>query len=146
MSRHWCSRVVCVAITLGLAPAAIGATCESLGALDIPYATITTAQTVPAGSFHPPSAAAITNLPEFCRVALTMAPSFDSSIRVEVWLPFSAWSGRFRGLGGGGYTGSVNYGALGTALRAGDATANTDMGTAPASGGNGTALVGHAEK
>ena len=146
MSRRWCSRVVSVAIALGLAPAAIGATCESLGWLDIPYATITTAQTVPAGSFQPPTGAAITDLPEFCRVALTMAPTVDSSIRVEVWLPFSTWSGRFQGTGGGGYTGSINYGRLGTALRAGYATANTDMGTAPASGGNGTALVGHPEK
>jgi tannase/feruloyl esterase len=146
MSKRWFSSIVSIAIALGLAPAAIGATCESLGALHIPYASITAAQTVPAGSFQPPTGAAITSLPEFCRVALTMAPSLDSSIRVEVWLPFSAWSGRFRGLGGGGYTGSINYGALGTALRAGDATANTDMGTAPASGGNGTALVGHPEK
>lgn len=146
MSKRWCSRVFSIAIALGLAPAAIGATCESLGALHIPYASITASETVPAGSFQPPTGAAITNLPEFCRVALTMAPSSDSSIQVEVWLPFSTWSGRFRGLGGGGYTGSINYGALGTALRAGDATANTDMGTAPASGGNGTALVGHPEK
>jgi feruloyl esterase len=142
-----CQKTILAAVAvLGPLPIAIGATCESLGTLEIPYATITTAQTVPAGSFQPPTGAAITNLPEFCRVALTMAPSLDSSIRVEVWLPFSTWSGRFRGLGGGGYTGSINYGALGNALRVGDATANTDMGTAPASGGNGTALVGHPEK
>jgi feruloyl esterase len=120
--------------------------CESLASLDIPDATITAAQSIPAGSFQPPTGAPITNLPAFCRVALTMAPSSDSSIRVEVWMPASTWTGRFQGTGGGGYTGSVNYGTLGNGLRLGNATANTDMGTAPASGGNGTALVGHPEK
>jgi feruloyl esterase len=120
--------------------------CESLSSLDIPYATITAAQSIPAGSFQPPTGALITNLPAFCRVALTMMPSSDSSIRVEVWMPASTWTGRFQGTGGGGYTGNVNYGALGTGVRVGNATANTDMGTAPASGGNGTALVGHPEK
>src|SRR5438874_1816374 len=105
--------------------------CESLSSLDIPYATITAAQSIPAGSFQPPTGALITNLPAFCRVALTMMPSSDSSIRVEVWMPASTWTGRFQGTGGGGYTGSVNYGVLGTGVRAGNATANTDMGTAP---------------
>lgn len=146
MSRSWWSKVVSAAIALGSVPAAIGATCESLGSLEIPYAAITAAQSVPAGSFQPPTGGPITDLPAFCRVALTLAPSSDSSIRVEVWMPTATWSGRFRGLGGGGYTGSINYGALGNALRAGYATAHTDMGTAPAAGGNGTALVGHPEK
>jgi feruloyl esterase len=49
-------------------------------------------------------------------------------------------------LGGGGYTGSINYTSLATALRANFAAANTDMGTAPATGGNGSAIVGHPEK
>ena len=34
---------------------------------------------------------------EFCRVALTLAPTADSSIRVEVWLPTADWTGRYLG-------------------------------------------------
>src|SRR5438270_11030855 len=94
----------------------------------------------------PPYSSCITNLPDCCCLALTMMPTSDSSIRVEVCMPASTWTGRFQGTGGGGYTGSLNYGVLGTGVRAGNATANTDMGTAPATGGNGTALVGHPEK
>ena len=137
-----------VALAVSTMPDAIAATCEDLAALDIPYATITVAQSVPAGSFQPPTGNPIADLPAFCRVALTMAPSADSSIRVEVWMPTSAWTGRFQGLGCGGYCSTLNYGALGNALRARNATAHTDMGTAlpPVPGGAGLGLVGHPEK
>ena len=128
------------------AGSAFAATCESLAGIAIPFTTITTAQTVTGGTFTPPTGAAITGLPDFCRVALVMAPSADSSIRVEVWMPLASWNGRYEGLGGGGYTGSINYTSLATALRANFAAAHTDMGTAPATGGNGSAIVGHPEK
>jgi len=124
---------------------AAAAVCESLTSLSIPFTTITAAQSVTGGTFVPPTGAAITGLPDFCRVALTMSPTSDSSIRVEVWMPNTVWNGRYQGLGGGGYTGSINYSALGGALVKGYATANTDMGTVPATGGNGVALVGHPE-
>ena len=145
-----CGRLkqIALAVTFGLAPlsVAVASTCESLSAIEIPYATITTVQSVPAGTFQPPTGNPIANLPAFCRVALTMAPTSDSNIRVEVWLPVSDWTGRFRGLGGGGYTGTINYGALAGAVQGGYATANTDQGTSPAAGGNGLAIVGHPEK
>jgi len=125
---------------------AAGAMCETLTSANIEFATITKAETVPAGTFVPPTGAGITGLPEFCRIALTMAPSSDSAIRVEVWMPTAGWNGRFEGLGGGGYTGTINYGTLATAVMHGFAAANTDMGTAPATGGNGLAVVGHPQK
>src|SRR5439155_9051524 len=146
MSRNWRSKIVAAAIALGSVSAALGDTCENLGSLEIPYATITTAQSVAAGTFTPPTGAPINNLPAFCRVALTMAPSADSSIRVEVWMPTAGWTGRYQGTGGGGYTGSISYGALAAGINLGNAVANTDMGTSPATGGNGTAIVGHPEK
>jgi len=121
-------------------------TCESLQSARVPSATITATQSITGGTFTPPTGAPITNLPPFCRVALTMAPSADSNIRVEVWLPTEDWTGRYQGTGGGGYTGAIGYGALAAGLRLGNAVANTDMGTAPATGGNGVALVGHPEK
>src|SRR5262245_35595257 len=125
MSARDCFRVCSTAFALALchASSALAAPaplpCAALGSLQIPFSTITAAQSIPAGSFQPPTGGAITNLPAFCRVALTMAPSSDSSIRVEVWMPDTTWNGRLQGIGGGGYTGSLNYGALGNALRLG---------------------------
>src|SRR5205809_3388627 len=101
----WCV----FAATAFAAGSTFAATCESLAGVAIPFTTITTAQTVTGGTFTPPTGAPITGLPDFCRVALVMAPSADSSIRVEVWMPVARWNGRYEGLGGGGYTGSINY-------------------------------------
>jgi feruloyl esterase len=63
-----------------LAVPALAADCEGLAKLALPATTITTAQSVSGGSFTPPVGAAITKLPEFCRVAGVIKPSSDSSI------------------------------------------------------------------
>ena len=82
---------ICVVLTAVCAAAAPGfaASCESLAALAVPEAKITTAQVVAAGGFAPPARRpdAYRNVPEFCRVAATLTPSSDSDIKVEVWLP-----------------------------------------------------------
>ena len=52
----------------GAAPA-LAASCEDLATTTLPYATITAAATVTGGTFTPPTGAAQTNLPDFCRVA-----------------------------------------------------------------------------
>src|SRR5262250_2132580 len=80
---------------------AAGVACADLAKLSFPDTTITTAQEVPAGEYSPPGAGKLTDLPSFCRVALTVAPA----IRIEVWLPKDSWNGRYRGEGGGGYAG-----------------------------------------
>jgi len=128
-----------------ISPAA-GATCEGLAAVAIPFSTITVAQSFPGGTFTPPGGAPIAGLPAFCRVALTIAPTADSHINLEVWMPASGWNGRFEGTGGGGYTGAINYSSLATGLTQHYAVANTDMGTVPATVLDGTALVGHPER
>ena len=48
-------------------------------------------------------------VPEFCRTALTLTPSSDSDIKVEVWLPASGWNGKFQAVGNGGFAGVVPY-------------------------------------
>ena len=126
---------------------AAGTPCESLASIEIPFATITTAQSVPAGTFTPPTGTPINGLPAFCRVALTVTPTSDSHINLEVWMPAtSGWNGRYLGTGGGGYTGAINYGSLAGGVEGGYAVANTDMGTIPATVLDGTALVGHPER
>src|SRR6266702_3594762 len=105
--------------------------CDTLSNLPLREATITAAHEVPAGSFTPPgSANPITNLPAFCRIALTVAPA----ISIEVWMPKTTWNERYRGEGGGGYAGSISYGGLANGIRAGYATASTDTGHVGGSG------------
>jgi len=114
--------------TLALVPrpsAAATLSCAELASLALPETTAISSELVPAGTFAPPPPnAPIPNLPAFCRVSLTIAPQ----INVEVWLPAGTWNHRFQAVGGGGYAGVISWTALGTALRAGYATASTDTG------------------
>jgi feruloyl esterase len=107
--------------------------CESLIGAKIAGGTVQSAAAIPAGSYTPPGQpAAITGLPEFCRVTATMQPSPDSSVTVELWMPRQNWNGRFLGTGNGGGAGSIAYiTGIVEGLKRGFAVANTDLGTAP---------------
>jgi feruloyl esterase len=111
------------------------AACNRVAAsLRLTNATVTATDVVAAGHFVPPAGAgaaapkAITDLPAFCRVELTLTPSSDSDIRSEVWLPVSGWNGKLEQVGNGAFAGSIQYGALAEALRRGYAAASTDTG------------------
>jgi hypothetical protein len=104
-----------------------GATCESLLKLALPNTNIAIAESRPAGEFTPPGAKPIANLPPFCRVAGSIKPSADSDIRFEAWLP-ATWTGKFQGVGNGGYAGVISYAGLADAVRHGYASASTDTG------------------
>jgi len=121
------------------------ASCEKLASLALPDGTITLAEPVAAGEFKPATGATapFQNLPAFCRVAATLAPSKDSDIKIEVWLPAAGWNGKFQAVGNGGWSGAVNQVALGTAVRRGYAAAGTDTGHA---GSGASFALGHAEK
>jgi len=122
----------CFAAALGLAafPAsrAAAATCESLLSLTLPGATINAAQSIPAGSYTAPDGEVFANMPAFCRVAATLAPTSDSEIGIEVWMPASGWNGKFEGVGNGGFAGSINYADMAPGVSLGYATASTDTG------------------
>src|SRR5258706_3680643 len=65
----------------------------------------------------------------FCRVIAIAAPTSDSHIGFEVWLPpASGWNGNFRGEGSGGSAGAISPGPMRDALLAGYATMSTDNG------------------
>lgn len=121
------------------------AACTRLTSLRLPNMSITSAQAVPAGQFHPPTGATegFADLPEFCRVAMTLTPSSDSDIKSETWLPLSGWNGKFQMVGNGGWNGFIQYAALAAALRRGYATASTDTGHA---GDTASFAPGHPEK
>src|SRR5579862_6585359 len=86
-------------------PACAATQCADLGKLTLPDTTITLAASIPAGNFQPPEGPPIHAANAFCRVALTIKPSADSAIAVEVWLPASNWNGKFQGVGNGGFAG-----------------------------------------
>src|SRR5262245_8266045 len=143
-------------IVVGLAMAAASAlaaqpasaaSCENLTAQKLPNATVTLAQTVEAGKFVAPGNgegnAALKSLPAFCRVALTLTPSSDSDIKMELWLPAANWNGKLQVVGNGGWAGSISYGAMGEALKRGYATSSTDTGHV---GDTASGLLGHPEK
>jgi feruloyl esterase len=133
------------------AAAAERRSCEQLASLALPQATISLAQPVAEGAFVAPGAGArggapnevFKRLPAFCRVAATLAPSSDSDIKVEVWLPAAGWNGKFLAVGNGGWAGSISYPAMADALGRGYATSSTDTGH---TGGNGSFALGHPEK
>jgi feruloyl esterase len=125
-------------------------TCESLAALALPNTTITAAQSIAPGAFAPPNAGrggrggnVYAAVPAFCRVAATLAPTTDSDIKIEVWLPEAGWNGRFQAVGNGGWAGSISYSQLAAAVTGGSAGASTDTGH---TGGSGQFAVGHPEK
>jgi len=126
------------------------ATCESLANVKLPNTTMT-AQPVAAGAFPAPPAqlgqppADFKSLPAFCRVQGVIAPSADSHIEFEVWLPAAGWNGKYRGLGNGGFAGAIDYGALANAVTYGYAASGTDTGHKGSAIEAGWAL-GHPEK
>jgi feruloyl esterase len=120
---------VCVAIA---GTPAMATPCTNLQSLQLQDTTIISATDNTSGVFvvpgsNPPTA--IAGLPAFCRVTAALIPSSDSSIKIEVWLPESAWNGRFLGTGGGGFQGAITYNELAIGIRAGFAATNSDLGT-----------------
>jgi feruloyl esterase len=67
----------------------------------------------------------------FCRVQGVAKPSSDSLINFEVWLPAaSAWSGRLKTDGTGGYAGATPIARMAADLAVGFVVAGSDMGHA----------------
>jgi feruloyl esterase len=125
------------------------ATCDTLAAsLKLTNAKVSAVIAVTGGQFTPPASGAeapkaITGLPAFCRVQLTLTPSSDSDIKSELWLPLNGWNGKFQQVGNGAWAGSIQYGALAEALKRGYAAASSDAGH---TGTDASFAMGHPEK
>lgn len=84
-------------------------------------------------------------LPAYCRLALTLKPSTDSDILMEVWMPAEGWNQKFEMVGNGGWAGSIQgFAQMQAAIREGYATAGTDTGHE--GGGDGAFSLNHPEK
>jgi Tannase and feruloyl esterase len=135
--------------------------CESLARLTFADAAITSAAVVPEGPppargspGGPPGGAGVpaarggappANIPAHCRVLMTLKPTSDSLINMELWLPLQNWNGKFMGVGNGGFAGSIQgrISEMPDALRRGYATAGTDTGHQEPGG---DWAIGHPEK
>ena len=112
-------------------------TCARLRQLALSDASVTATETVErnAAPFFSPRA--------FCRVRITIAPTPDSDIKAEVWLPLQDWNGKFQAVGNADAAGAISYDEMAKALARGFATSSTDTGHV----GNTMAFaLGHREK
>src|SRR5439155_11282277 len=149
-----------IALVILGAAAAAATPCENLASLKLADATITSAVVVPEGpppqrgtgaggarGAQPPAqgGAPPANIPAHCRVQMTLKPTSDSLIKMELWLPTQDGNGKFMGVGNGGFAGSIQglTNEMPQALRLGYATAGTDTGHQE-QGGNWA--IGHPEK
>jgi feruloyl esterase len=116
-------------------PAAAQPSCESLASVKIPNVTITAARDmgpnweIPAtgGMFATPRGQKV-SVP-FCRVEAFSAPTSDSHIGFEVWLPEAAgWNGKYLAVGNPGFMGGIARGALAGIVQNGYVAASTDTG------------------
>src|SRR5437762_1665140 len=126
------------------------ASCEGLSALGLAHTTITSAAPgdlakLLASSGRADAPPSVPAVPAFCRVAATIAPSIDSDIKIEVWMPASGWNGKLQAVGNGGWAGNISYPVLVNALRHGYAAASTDTGHT-GNGGDASFALGHPEK
>ncbi len=128
--------------------------CEGLSHLELSKAKVLSAQIVEPGAFAPPATGTpwligspdlYKTLGSFCRVVVQAAPSTDSDIQIEVWLPAEDWNGNFLGQGNGGFAGEIDYRRLALAVQKKYASAATNTGHS-AGGTDGTWALGHPEK
>src|ERR1051326_124050 len=116
-SKFQPQRFLYILMPLALLPcwAAAQTRCEELTSLALKNVSITSAESVAAGTGR--------GLPAYCRVTATSRPTSDSEIKIEVWMPASGWNGKFQANGNGGWTGSINPRTLSNGLLRGYATA-----------------------
>jgi feruloyl esterase len=121
---------------------AAGGSCADLAALSLSNGKITRAELVE-GAPPPGQRSPSKPLPAYCRVDVTLTPSSDSDIKVELWIPAANWNGKYQAVGNGAFNGTLSYPAMSTALTRGYATSSTDTGHA---GGGASWAAGHPEK
>jgi feruloyl esterase len=134
--------------TLMLAAGLNAAPCDGMKSIALPGTTIMVAELVPAGPYkpgrgQPPMARPAPALPSHCRIAAVLAPTADSQIEMELWLPIEAWNGKFHAVGNGGWAGVISFDQMAIALQRGYATASNDTGH---KGEGKQFLIGHPEK
>ena len=122
----------------------LGASCEDLQKLTLPNVTVSSALSVPSGSFTPPGSNIALHVQGFCRISATAKPEPGSVINFELWIPpAERWNHKLEGVGNGAYIGAISYGALANAIERGFAAVSTDTGH---TGSDLSFAIGHPER
>ncbi len=128
---------VCLVMVFLLTTASANAqqSCESLASIQMPHVTFASATAITppweipptSGMFGTP-AGQMAKVP-FCRVEGFSAPTGDSHIGFEVWLPLAdEWNGRLLAVGNPGFIGGLARGALSGIVQRGYVAVSTDTG------------------
>jgi feruloyl esterase len=152
--------IACAALLLAASSASAQDTpagrCGALAAaLRVPHTMITSATLVAAGAFTVPTPTGggggrggrpprFDDLPAFCRVTAVSAPTPQSNIGIEIWLPAAGWNGKFQATGWAFWGGAINPAPLAQVLRDGYATATTDGGHQD--GNSARFAIGHGQR
>jgi feruloyl esterase len=108
--------------------------CAQLGQTRLKHAVVTAAEVVAAGTpLLPTDGSGGTAGPlakaDLCRIRVTAAPTTDSAIQIELWVPLgSGWNGKYEQVGNGGFAGAMPYELMTYVLSLGYAVAGTDDG------------------
>jgi len=140
-------RLAVIALFSVLSPFAAAQSCENLSNFTSPNIQVDFAVQIAAGDFTPGisntgSTERYQGLPAFCRVGLTLTPTPDSDIKMELWLP-ADWNGKYLAVGNGAFTGNVRHAAMAMPLGRGYATSSTDTGHI---GNTASFALGHPQK
>ena len=116
-------------------PAAAQQSCESLASVKIPNVTITKVTAGKPGDSLAAQAGGMGNVPgraiksPYCRIQALSAPTSDSHIGIEVWLPDPAnWNGKFLAAGNPGFIGGLTASGLAGIMEQGYVAGGTDTG------------------
>jgi feruloyl esterase len=115
-------------------PAMAQQSCESLKSIKVPNITITSVESGGAG-YQLKAESGFVNAPgikvtaPFCRIQAFSAPTPDSHIGIEIWLPDAAnWNGKFLAAGNPGFIGSLSSSGIAQMMQRGYVAAGTDTG------------------
>ena len=131
-NQFTCSAFLLLVSALVAVPAGAQEPCENLASIEMPNVTFTAATSLAAqweipsnpGPFGDPGGRKVSV--SFCRVEGYSAPTSDSHIGFEVWLPLASdWNGRFLAAGNPGFIGSIGHGALAGIVERGYVAAST---------------------
>ncbi len=95
------------AITVFAATSHAQPACEKLLSVRLPAITITSATSVPAGTFAAPAGGPripAFEAPPFCRVVAVV----DAEVKFELWMPLQ-WNTKLVSVGNGGLAGTISY-------------------------------------
>jgi len=137
--RHHIGPAQCFVVLVSIAflsfPAAAQQSCDALASIKISNVTITSAKDMGANWEIPATGGMFATPPgqkvpvPFCRIEAYSAPTSDSHIGFEVWLPKAAgWNGKFLAAGNPGFIGGIARGAMSGIVQKGYVAASTDTG------------------